>query len=97
MALQGRTNTSILSLETEETHAVTAAGTMRAFVMQGPGNVALVDKPIPSIGTADALVKTTAALVCTSDVHTVGGAIGERHGLTLGHEAVGRIKPLIVF
>jgi hypothetical protein len=49
MALQGRTNTSILSLETDETHAVTAAGTMRAFVMQGPGNVALVDKPIPSI------------------------------------------------
>src|SRR5581483_691031 len=40
------------------------------------------------------LVRTTAALICTSDVHTVGGAIGERTNLTLGHEAVGRIERL---
>ncbi len=82
---------SLLALE-EETKVGTA--TMRAFVMQGLGKVAVVDKPIPSIGSADALVRTTVALVCTSDVHTVGGAIGERQGLTLGHEAVGRIEKL---
>lgn len=62
--------------------------------MQELGRVAVVDKPVPPIGPADALVRTTAALICTSDVHTVGGAIGERQGLTLGHEAVGRIERL---
>ena len=29
------------------------------------------------------------ALICTSDSHTVHGAIGPRENLTLGHEAVG--------
>jgi len=66
--------------------------TMRAFVMAELGRVGLADKPVPEIGPDDALIRTTAALICTSDVHTVGGAIGERKGLTLGHEAVGRIE-----
>jgi isopropanol dehydrogenase (NADP+) len=39
-------------------------------------------------------VKTTRALVCTSDTHTVKGAIGERKDLTLGHEAVGVVHKL---
>jgi isopropanol dehydrogenase (NADP+) len=69
-------------------------GTMRAFVMQGTNQVGVIEKPIPEPGPNDAVIRTTAALVCTSDVHTVGGAIGERHGMTLGHEAVGRIAKL---
>ena len=68
--------------------------TMKAFVMREIGKVALMDKPIPTIGPNDALVRTTAALVCTSDVHTVGGAIGPRTDRTLGHEAVGVIERL---
>lgn len=71
-----------------------AAGTMKAFAMQGLGKVSLVEKKIPEIGAEDALIRTTAALICTSDVHTVNGAIGVRHNLTLGHEAVGRIEKL---
>lgn len=67
---------------------------MRAFVMEGIGHVALRDKPIPEPGPNDAIVKTTAALVCTSDTHTVRGAIGDRHGLTLGHESVGVVHRL---
>jgi len=62
---------------------------MRAFVMKGIGKVGFADKPIPTPGPADAIVKTTKALICTSDVHTVNGAIGPRDNLTLGHEAVG--------
>jgi len=38
--------------------------------------------------------KATRGLVCTSDVHTVNGAIGERTDQTLGHEAVGVIHRL---
>lgn len=63
---------------------------MKAFVMKRIGEVGLMDKPIPADpGPNDAIVKTTTALVCTSDVHTVKGAIGEREDLTLGHEACG--------
>jgi threonine dehydrogenase-like Zn-dependent dehydrogenase len=67
---------------------------MRAFVMEGIGHVALREKPIPTPGPNDAIVRTTAALICTSDSHTVKGAIGDRHGLTLGHESVGVVEQL---
>jgi threonine dehydrogenase-like Zn-dependent dehydrogenase len=62
---------------------------MRAFVMVSLDHVGFMDKPIPRPGPNDAIVKTTRALVCTSDSHTVHGAIGPRENLTLGHEAVG--------
>lgn len=63
--------------------------TMKAFVMEEIGSVGFMEKSVPDIGPNDALVRTTKALVCTSDTHTVAGAIGERSNLTLGHEAVG--------
>jgi threonine dehydrogenase-like Zn-dependent dehydrogenase len=62
---------------------------MKAFVMKAIGQVGFLEKPIPQAGPNDAIVKTTKALICTSDSHTVGGAIGPRENLTLGHEAVG--------
>lgn len=67
---------------------------MKAFVMRKIGEVGFTEKPIPEPGPDDAIVKTTAALVCTSDTHTVAGAIGPRTDLTLGHEAVGVIAKL---
>ncbi len=67
---------------------------MKAFVMHGIGKVGVIDKPVPEPGYTGAVVKTTKALVCTSDVHTVGGAIGPRKDLTLGHEAMGVIHKL---
>lgn len=69
--------------------------TMKAFVMKGIDAVGFVGKPVPDDpGATGAILKTTRALICTSDAHTVGGAIGDRHNLTLGHEAVGRIWKL---
>jgi isopropanol dehydrogenase (NADP+) len=62
---------------------------MKAFVMKQIGQVGFMDKPMPKPGPDDAIVRATNALICTSDSHTVGGGIGERHNLTLGHEAVG--------
>ena len=50
------------------------AQTMKALVMKRIGEVAIMDKPIPEPGLSDAIVKTTPALVCTSDTHTVAGA-----------------------
>jgi threonine dehydrogenase-like Zn-dependent dehydrogenase len=71
------------------------AKTMKAFVMRRLGEVGFADKPVPNDpGPDGAIVRTTRALVCTSDTHTVGGAIGERENLTLGHEAVGTVEKL---
>lgn len=62
---------------------------MKAFVMKQLHQVGFMDKPAPTAGPGDAIVRTTHALICTSDSHTVHGAIGPRENLTLGHEAVG--------
>jgi threonine dehydrogenase-like Zn-dependent dehydrogenase len=65
---------------------------MKAFVMKEIGAVGFMDKPVPEPGPLDALIRPTKGLVCTSDIHTVHGAIGERTNLTLGHEAVGIVE-----
>ncbi len=62
---------------------------MKAFVMKSIGQVGFIEKPTPKAGPDDAIIKTTRALICTSDSHTVNGAIGPRENLTLGHEAIG--------
>jgi threonine dehydrogenase-like Zn-dependent dehydrogenase len=67
---------------------------MKAFVMKKIGEVGIMEKPVPEPGPNDAIIKTTAALICTSDTHTVAGAIGERENMTLGHESVGIIYKL---
>jgi isopropanol dehydrogenase (NADP+) len=51
---------------------------MKAFVMKEIGAVGMVDKPVPSPGPNDAIVRTPAALICTSDSHTVAGGVGPR-------------------
>jgi len=65
---------------------------MKAFVMRRIGEVGLMEKPIPEPAPDEALIRTTAALICTSDTHTVAGAVGERDNITLGHEAVGIVE-----
>lgn len=65
---------------------------MKAFVMNGIGETGFAEKDVPEAGPNDAVVKPTKGLVCTSDVHTVHGAIGERENLTLGHETVGVVE-----
>ncbi|MFB6071214.1 MAG: NAD(P)-dependent alcohol dehydrogenase [Halanaeroarchaeum sp.] len=65
---------------------------MKAFVMEELGSVGFAEKPEPTAGPNDAILRPTKGLVCTSDVHTVDGAIGERENLTLGHEVVGVVE-----
>ncbi len=69
-------------------------GTMKAFVMPEVGQTDIVEKPIPQPGPNDVIVKTTHALICTSDVHTVKGALPVANGVTLGHEALGVIHAI---
>ncbi|WP_432173453.1 NAD(P)-dependent alcohol dehydrogenase [Streptomyces sp. Tue6028] len=80
----------------QERHTISGGGAstggahqLKAFVMKEIGRVDFMEKPVPRLGPNDALVRTTRALICTSDSHTVQGGIGPREDLTLGHEAVG--------
>lgn len=68
--------------------------TMRAFVMPEVGVTDVVDKPIPDPGPDEVIVRTTHALVCTSDVHTVGGVLPVEPGVTLGHESLGLVHAI---
>lgn len=65
---------------------------MKAFVMEEIGATGFREKSRPACGPNAAVLRPTRALVCTSDVHTVNGAVGPRENLTLGHEAVGVVE-----
>jgi threonine dehydrogenase-like Zn-dependent dehydrogenase len=65
---------------------------MKGFAMLRIGEVGWIEKKKPSPGPYDAIIKPLAVAPCTSDIHTVfEGAIGERHNMVLGHEAVGEV------
>lgn len=65
---------------------------MKGYAMLGIGHTGWIEKEGPVCGVLDAICKPLALSPCTSDVHTVwAGAIGERHDMILGHEAVAEI------
>lgn len=65
---------------------------MKGFAMKSLNNVGWIEKDKPKCGPMDALVRPIAVSPCTSDVHTVWeGALGDRHNMILGHEAVGEV------
>ncbi|MGE4484715.1 MAG: NAD(P)-dependent alcohol dehydrogenase [Oscillospiraceae bacterium] len=65
---------------------------MKGYAMLKIGEVGWIEKEPPRCGPLDAIVKPLAVAPCTSDVHTVwAGAIGDRHDMILGHEAVGEV------
>ena len=65
---------------------------MKGFAMLGLNKIGWIEKEKPQCGPLDALVQPVAVAPCTSDVHTVWeGALGDRHDMILGHEAVGKV------
>lgn len=65
---------------------------MKGFAMLGINKVGWIEKDKPCCGVYDAIVRPLAISPCTSDIHTVfEGAIGDRHDMILGHEAVGEV------
>jgi threonine dehydrogenase-like Zn-dependent dehydrogenase len=68
---------------------------MRAFSITPSGEPRLVNKPAPADpGPNDAIIKTSMALLCTSDIHGVERKAGLHKEITLGHEAVGLVHKL---
>ena len=65
---------------------------MKCYAMLKIGETGWIEKEKPACGALDAIVRPIAVSPCTSDVHTVyEGAIGDRHNMVLGHEAVGEV------
>ena len=65
---------------------------MKGYAMIKIGETGWIEKERPECGPLDAIVKPICIAPCTSDIHTVwSGAIGERHNMILGHEAVGEV------
>jgi L-iditol 2-dehydrogenase len=68
---------------------------MRAAVLRGPGDVVLEDRPVPSAGPGEVVVRIRSVGVCGSDTHYYDhGRIGSfvvKAPLVLGHEAAGEV------
>jgi L-iditol 2-dehydrogenase len=75
---------------------------MRAWVLGNPGQLSLVDKPIPTPGRAEVLVRIDAVGICATDLEIIRhGAPAMIHGgepfnkmFTPGHEYMGTLVAL---
>lgn len=68
---------------------------MRTITYVRNNTVGLVDKPIPTVGSDEVLLRVQAAGLCHSDLAIIG--LGDEHpliGRTLGHETAGQIEKI---
>jgi L-iditol 2-dehydrogenase len=75
---------------------------MRAWVLGDPGQLSLVDKPIPMPGRAEVLVRIDAVAICATDLEIIhhgapamiGGGAPFNKLFTPGHEYMGTVAAL---
>ena len=67
---------------------------MKAALFIEPGRIVLDEKPIPEVGSNDALIRITTTTICGTDIHILKGEYPVAKGLTIGHEPVGIIEKL---
>jgi len=69
---------------------------MQAMLLDAPGTpLRLVERPVPTPGTVQVLIRVLACAVCRTDLHVVDGELTEPAlPLVPGHEIVGRIEAL---
>lgn len=66
---------------------------MKAYILKEKGRAEFEDVPVPEIKPYDALVRTTAAAVCTTDIHLIKTAAWPAAlGKVIGHESVGIVE-----
>ena len=76
--------------------------TMKAWVLAGPEQLRLVDKPVPEPGPAEVLVRVDAAAICGTDVEIltrglpawIEGGLPFHKNYTPGHEYMGTVVKL---
>ncbi len=65
---------------------------MRAVTFQAPGEVAVEERPEPTLqAPGDAIVRIEASGICGSDLHIYHGRVKIEPGFTIGHEFVGTV------
>lgn len=63
---------------------------MKALQLQSIGNLELVEVPVPGIGEDELLIRTEAAVICTSDLTDIrSNPFGITLPIIMGHEAAG--------
>lgn len=68
---------------------------MKALVYQGPKQLEIVERPIPTIQKGEVLIKIKSCGICGSDVHGYLGLTGRRTApMVMGHEFSGEIVEL---
>ncbi len=75
---------------------------MRAWVLGGPDELTLVEKPVPEPKAAEVLVRIDAIAVCATDIEimrhglpaSVDGELPFNKGFTIGHEYMGTVVKL---
>jgi L-iditol 2-dehydrogenase len=76
--------------------------TMKAWVLDGPGELRLVEKPVPEPGPAEVLVRIDAVAICATDVEIINkgvpawieGGLPFNKNFTPGHEYMGTVVKL---
>jgi L-iditol 2-dehydrogenase len=76
--------------------------TMRAWVLGGPEELTLVEKPVPEPGPAEVLVRIDAVAICATDLEiirhglpaSIEGELPFNKGYTPGHEYMGTVVKL---
>src|SRR5215469_17033247 len=84
------------------TNAFTIPKTMKAWVLGGPEELSLVEKPVPEPGKAEVLVRIDAIAVCATDIEiikhgvpaSIGGDLPFNKNFTPGHEYMGTVVKL---
>lgn len=75
---------------------------MRAWVLDGPGELRLAEKPVPQPGKAEVLVRVRAIAVCGTDLEVIShgepalvqGGMPFNRNFTPGHEYMGTVAAL---
>jgi L-iditol 2-dehydrogenase len=75
---------------------------MKAWVLGGPDELALVEKPVPDPGPAEVLVRIDAVAICATDLEIIShglpasieGELPFNKGYTPGHEYMGTVVKL---
>ena len=76
--------------------------TMKAWVLDGPGQLRLVEKPVPEPGPAEVLIRIDAVAICGTDVEIltkglpawIRGGLPFNKNFTPGHEYMGTVTKL---
>ncbi len=68
--------------------------TMKATVYRAPGKIQLEERPVPTAGPGEAVIKITMTTICGTDIHILKGEYPVEPGRIIGHEPVGVIEEL---